>query len=140
MLNVLLIRHSYIGVALALGMGPVLRPLTKASVASRSQRAQHRGARRVAPTPIYTCLFFVIGPAMTSFFCFSCFGRKVRPLPPAKRQWWRVRARISLGRPLGQSAPQLEPHASCAQNSNRCQSPGLGLRARICKEESEHYQ
>ena len=140
MLNVLSIRHSCFGVNLALGMGPAPRPLTQASVASRSQRARRRGERGAARAPISARLISSHWDCNLFFFLLFLLRQESETTDSRKETVVACASSTNPWTIFDQSAAQQEPHAPCAQNSNRCQSPGLGPRARIRKDESEHKQ
>ena len=75
------------------------------------RRAQRAGAKEGsrgmrAPWPNkFDPTFWQIQSALFLFFCFSCPGRKLKPLPLRKRQRGRGRARSTLGRFLTSPQP-----------------------------------
>src|SRR5258708_5439874 len=108
---------------------PVLRSFAPASVASRSERAQHGNGGHGAPA--MRARSILTSPAHRACidlsFLISLPPQKHETAAPA--QGGAAVARASSFNPrtvLDQSAAQLEPHAPSAPNSNRCQSVGPG--------------
>ena len=103
-----------------------LRGSPQASVASRRGIAQ-RGAtgetcprQSQRPSRVYPHLV----TAFLSISCFSCAGKKMRPLPLRKGQSAACASSCNPRTALGQSVAQPEPRTPGAPNSNGCQSGG----------------
>jgi hypothetical protein len=112
---------------LAFGSVPFPRPLTEASVASRSQRAgkgdnglalQPRCSHDLLPYPaVRECKeirFLIFLPRQETETAAPAQGAAVAPA-----------SSFNPRTAFGQSVAQLERQVSCAPNSNRCQSLGL---------------
>ena len=103
-----------------------LRGSTEASVASRSGTAQREAAGRTRPGRSRHPLRFYpqLVTAFVSISCFSCAGKKMRPLPLRKGQSAACASSCNPRTALGQSVAQPEPRTPGAPNSNGCQSGG----------------
>ena len=106
--------------------GCLRRCSTEASVASRSGAAPQAVAEPMtgphSRSPSHLC--FHLFSAVLSLFCFSCLGKKMRPVPLRKGRSAACASSCNPRTALGQSVAQPEPRTPCGLNSNCCQSGG----------------
>jgi hypothetical protein len=103
-----------------------LRCSTQASVASRSGTAQREAAGKArcrrSRRPLRARPHLVT--AFLSISCFSCTGKKMRPLPLRQGQSAACASSCNPRTASGQSVAQPEPRTPGAPNSNGCRSGG----------------
>ena len=107
---------------------PLLRPFTKASVASRSERAQQRNQCGLIPFILLISSLNISAIFKCFYSVFLIFLLRQESETAAPAQGAAV-VRASSFNPwtvYNQSAAQLEPRVPSAQNSNRCRSAGFG--------------
>ena len=102
------------------------RCFTEASVASRSGTARQETAATTPPQPSPHPLR--CGPHLVAAFlsisCFSCAGKKMRPMPLRKGRSAACASSCNPRTAWGQSVAQPEPRTPDAPNSDGCQSDG----------------